>query len=207
MKDKLNLGIAGNIGVGKTTLTERLSEDLGFSAIYESVIDNPYLSDFYTNMSRWSFNLQIYFLYRRFEAQVKLLKSNDNFIQDRTIYEDKEIFASNLLELGHISDRDFKTYCELFNAMLKFIKTPDLIIYLQANTDTLMSRIKNRKRNYESDISSEYIHSLNIYYDRWINKLPKQDVLIIKTDDFDIFNDNDFYKNIVNNIKSRIYGE
>ena len=162
MKDKLNLGIAGNIGVGKTTLTEKLSEDLGFSAIYESVIDNPYLSDFYTNMSRWSFNLQIYFLYTRFEAQVKFLKSNDNFIQDRTIYEDKEIFASNLLELGHISDRDFKTYCELFNAMLKFIKTPDLIIYLQANTDTLMSRIKNRKRNYESDISSEYF-SNNIF--------------------------------------------
>ena len=207
MKDKLNLGIAGNIGVGKTTLTEKLSQDLGFSAIYESVIDNPYLSDFYTNMSRWSFNLQIYFLYTRFEAQVKLLKSNDNFIQDRTIYEDKEIFAANLLELGHMSDRDFKTYCELFNAMQKFIKKPDLIIYLQANTDTLMSRIKNRKRDYESDISSEYIHSLNIYYDRWINKLPNEDVLIIKTDDFDIFNDTDFYDNIVNNIKSRIYGE
>jgi deoxyadenosine/deoxycytidine kinase len=203
----LNLGIAGNIGVGKTTLTEKLSQDLGFSAIYESVIDNPYLSDFYTNMSRWSFNLQIYFLYTRFEAQVKLLKSNDNFIQDRTIYEDKEIFAANLLELGHMSDRDFKTYCELFNAMLNFIKKPDLIIYLQANTDTLMSRIKNRKRDYESDISSEYIHSLNIYYDRWINKLPNEDVLIIKTDDFDIFNDTDFYDNIVNNIKSRIYGE
>ena len=207
MKDKLNLGIAGNIGVGKTTLTEKLSQDLGFSAIYESVIDNPYLSDFYTNMSRWSFNLQIYFLYTRFEAQVKLLKSNDNFIQDRTIYEDKEIFAANLLELGHMSDRDFKTYCELFNAMLKFIKKPDLIIYLQANTDTLMSRIKNRKRDYESDISSEYIHSLNIYYDRWINKLTNEDVLIIKTDDFDIFNDTDFYDNIVNNIKSRIYEE
>ena len=207
MKDKLNLGIAGNIGVGKTTLTEKLSQDLGFSAIYESVIDNPYLSDFYTNMSRWSFNLQIYFLYTRFEAQVKLFKSNNNFIQDRTIYEDKEIFAANLLELGHMSDRDFKTYCELFNAMLKFIKKPDLIIYLQANTDTLMSRIKNRKRDYESDISSEYIHSLNIYYDRWINKLPKQDVLIIETDDFDIFNDTDFYDSIVNNIKSRIYGE
>ena len=207
MKDKLNLGIAGNIGVGKTTLTEKLSQDLGFSAIYESVIDNPYLSDFYTNMSRWSFNLQIYFLYTRFEAQVKLLKSNDNFIQDRTIYEDKEIFASNLLELGHMSDRDFKTYCELFNAMLKFIKKPDLIIYLQANTDTLMSRIKNRKRDYESDISSEYIHSLNIYYDRWINKLPKKDALIVKTDDFDVFNDKEFYNNIVNNIKDRIYGK
>ncbi len=207
MKNKFNLGIAGNIGVGKTTLTEKLSKDLGFSAIYESVIDNPYLSDFYTNMSRWSFNLQIYFLYTRFEAQVKLFKSNDSFIQDRTIYEDKEIFAANLVELGHMSNRDFKTYSELFNTMLTFIKKPDLIIYLQANTDTLMSRIKNRKREYESDISSEYIHSLNIYYDRWINKLPKQEVLIVKTNDFDVFNDNDFYENIVNNIKNRIYGK
>ena len=207
MKDKFNLGIAGNIGVGKTTLTEKLSNDLGFSAIYESVIDNPYLSDFYNDMSRWSFNLQIYFLYTRFESQVKLLESNSSFIQDRTIYEDKEIFASNLVELGHMSDRDFKTYSELFSAMLKFIKRPDLIIYLQANTDTLMSRIKNRKRDYELDISSEYIHSLNIYYDRWINKLPKEDVLIVKTDDFDVFNDKEFYNNIVIDIKDRIYGK
>tara|TARA_Y100001970_G_scaffold281422_1_gene392176 strand:- start:38931 stop:39554 length:624 start_codon:yes stop_codon:yes gene_type:complete len=207
LKDKFNLGIAGNIGVGKTTLTEKLSNDLGFSAIYESVIDNPYLSDFYNDMSRWSFNLQIYFLYTRFESQVKLLESNSSFIQDRTIYEDKEIFASNLVELGHMSDRDFKTYCEIFNAMLKFIRKPDLIIYLQANTDTLMSRIKNRKRDYESDISSEYIHSLNIYYDRWISKLPKEDVLIVKTDDFDVFNDKEFYNNIVNDIKDRIYGK
>jgi deoxyadenosine/deoxycytidine kinase len=207
LKDKFNLGIAGNIGVGKTTLTEKLSNDLGFSAIYESVIDNPYLSDFYNDMSRWSFNLQIYFLYTRFESQVKLLESNSSFIQDRTIYEDKEIFASNLVELGHMSDRDFKTYCEIFNAMLKFIREPDLIIYLQANTDTLMSRIKNRKRDYELDISSEYIHSLNIYYDRWINKLPKKDVLIVRTDDFDVFNDKEFYNNIVNDIKDRIYGK
>ena len=207
MKNKFNLGIAGNIGVGKTTLTEKLSNDLGFSPIYESVIDNPYLSDFYNDMSRWSFNLQIYFLYTRFESQVKLLESNSSFIQDRTIYEDKEIFASNLVELGHMSDRDFKTYCEIFNAMLKFVKRPDLIIYLQANTDTLMSRIKNRKRDYELDISSEYIHSLNIYYDRWINKLPKEDVLIVKTDDFDVFNDKEFYDNIVSDIKNRIYSE
>ena len=207
MKNKFNLGIAGNIGVGKTTLTEKLSIDLGFTPIYESVIDNPYLSDFYTDMSRWSFNLQIYFLYTRFQSQVKLLESNNSFIQDRTIYEDKEIFASNLLELGHMSDRDFKTYCEIFNAMLKFIKNPDLIIYLKANTDTLMSRIKNRKRDYELDISSEYIHSLNIYYDRWINKLSKDDVLIVRTDDFDVFNDKEFYDNIVDDIKDRIYGK
>jgi len=205
LNKKFNLGIAGNIGVGKTTLTEKLSKDLKFSAIYESVIDNPYLSDFYNNMSRWSFNLQIYFLYTRFEAQVELLKSNNSFIQDRTIYEDKEIFAANLVELGHMSERDFKTYSDLFRAMLKFIKKPDLIIYLQANTDTLMSRIKNRQRDYESDISSEYIHSLNIYYDKWINKLPKEDVLIVKTDDFDVYKDTEIYEKIVNDIKSRIY--
>ena len=205
MINKVNLGIAGNIGVGKTTLTEKLSKDLEFLPIYESVIDNPYLSDFYTNMSRWSFNLQIYFLYTRFEAQIELLNSNKSFIQDRTIYEDREIFAANLVELGHMSSRDFNTYSKLFNAMLKFIKKPDLIIYLQANTDTLMSRIKNRKRDYESDISSEYIHSLNIYYDRWINKLPKEDVLIVKTDNFDVYKDIEFYDKIVNDIKNRIY--
>ena len=164
MKERINLGIAGNIGVGKTTLTQKLSEDLGISAIYESVIDNPYLSDFYSNMSRWSFNLQIYFLYNRFQSQVKLMEKNKSFIQDRTIYEDKEIFAANLYELGHMSERDYETYSNIFKSMLKFVKKPDLIIYLKANTDTLMSRINNRKRKYESDISSEYIHSLNIYY-------------------------------------------
>ena len=204
MKERINLGIAGNIGVGKTTLTQKLSEDLGISAIYESVIDNPYLSDFYSNMSRWSFNLQIYFLYNRFQSQVKLMEKNKSFIQDRTIYEDKEIFAANLYELGHMSERDYETYSNIFKAMLKFVKKPDLIIYLKANTDTLMSRIGNRKRKYESDISSEYIHSLNIYYDRWISKLPKNEVLVVKTDNFNIFQDKDFYKNILDNIENKL---
>ena len=204
MKERINLGIAGNIGVGKTTLTQKLSEDLDISAIYESVIDNPYLSDFYSNMSRWSFNLQIYFLYNRFQSQVKLMEKNKSFIQDRTIYEDKEIFAANLYELGHMSKRDYETYSNIFKAMLKFVKKPDLIIYLKANTDTLMSRINNRKRKYESDISSEYIHSLNIYYDRWISKLPESEVLVVKTDNFNIFQDKDFYKNILDNIENKL---
>ena len=204
MKERINLGIAGNIGVGKTTLTQKLSEDLGIPAIYESVIDNPYLSDFYSNMSRWSFNLQIYFLYNRFQSQVKLMEKNKSFIQDRTIYEDKEIFAANLYELGHMSERDYETYSNIFKAMLKFVKKPDLIIYLKANTDTLMSRINNRKRKYESDISSEYIHSLNIYYDRWISKLPENEVLVVKTDNFNIFQDKDFYKNILDNIENKL---
>ena len=200
-----NIGIAGNIGVGKTTLTEKLSKDLQIEPIYESVIDNPYLLDFYDNMSRWSFNLQMYFLYTRFASQIKYFGMRKSFIQDRTIYEDKEIFATNLYELGHMSDRDYKTYCSLFSAMVEFIKQPDLIIYLKANTDTLMSRINNRQRSYEAEISSEYIHSLNIYYNKWIDKLDPSQVLVIKTDDFNIFKDIELYENIIESIKQRLY--
>ena len=157
-------------------------------------------------MSRWSFNLQIYFLYTRFEGQIKLLKMNKNFIQDRTIYEDKEIFATNLYELGHMSKRDYKTYCELFNSMIQFVKQPDLIIYLKANTDTLMSRIRQRNRSYELEMSSEYIHSLNIYYDKWISKLETKRVLLIKTDDFDIYKDDEKYKIIKEKIENKLNG-
>ena len=196
-----NIGIAGNIGVGKTTLTDKLSKDIGLEPVYESVINNPYLPDFYGDMSRWSFNLQIYFLYTRFESQIRHFKMNKSFIQDRTIYEDKEIFATNLYELGHMSKRDYNTYCDLFNSMLKFIKKPDLIVYLKASTDTLMSRINTRSRTYEADISSEYIHSLNIYYNKWINKIDSDNVLVIKTDDFNIFKDIEFYNDIVEKIK------
>tara|TARA_Y100001970_G_scaffold245322_1_gene312248 strand:+ start:6906 stop:7526 length:621 start_codon:yes stop_codon:yes gene_type:complete len=199
-----NIGIAGNIGVGKTTLTDKISKDLGLEPVYESVINNPYLHDFYADMSRWSFNLQIYFLYTRFESQIRHFKMNKSFIQDRTIYEDKEIFATNLYELGHMSERDYNTYCDLFNSMLKFIKKPDLIVYLKASTDTLMSRINTRKRTYEADISSEYIHSLNIYYNKWINKIDSNNVLIVKTDDFNIFKDIEFYNDIVQKIKDSL---
>ena len=138
---------------------------------------------------RGAFNLQMYFLYTRFSSQIKYFEKGKSFIQDRTIYEDKEIFATNLYELGHMSDRDYQTYCNLFNAMVEFIKKPDLIIYLKASTDTLMSRINNRQRSYEAEISSEYIHSLNIYYNKWINKIDSDNVLVIKTDDFNIFKD------------------
>ena len=204
MNSIYNIGIAGNIGVGKTTLTERLSKDLQLEPIYESVIDNPYLLDFYNDMSRWSFNLQIYFLYTRFASQIKYFQSGKSFIQDRTIYEDKEIFATNLYQLGYLSKRDYKIYCDLFTSMVEFIKKPDLIIYLKAHTDTLMSRINNRERTYEAEISSEYIHSLNIYYNKWIHKLNPDKVVIIETDDFNVFKDIIFYKNIVQKIKARL---
>ena len=198
------IGIAGNIGVGKTTMTNELASQLNLKPIFESVIDNPYLEDFYDNMSRWSFNLQIYFLYDRFYRQIELMKSNVNFIQDRTIYEDKEIFAFNLYKSGKMSERDWKTYSNLFSTMSEFIKAPDLIVYLRANTDTLISRIENRKREFEKDISPEYIHSLNIYYDKWINSLNQDKVLIIDTNNFNIFKDKDMLENIINDIKNFI---
>ena len=164
-----HIGVAGNIGVGKTTITEKLADHFNWKPIYESVVDNPYLNDFYKDMNRWSFNLQIYFLYHRFSSQIELSKIGGGFIQDRTIYEDKEIFAKNLRDLKYMTNRDWETYKNLFDNMGAFIRNPNLIIYLKASTDTLLSRINNRNRDFEKDVSPEYIHSLNVYYKRWIS--------------------------------------
>ena len=144
-----HIGVAGNIGAGKTTITEKLAKKFSWEPVYESVVDNPYLEDFYKNMNRWSFNLQIYFLYHRFSSQVKLKDIVGGFIQDRTIYEDKEIFAKNLNDLKFMSKRDWETYKSLFDNMTMFISKPDLIIYLKTSTDTLLSRIKNRDREFD----------------------------------------------------------
>jgi len=198
------IAIAGNIGVGKTTMTEKLADILQLAPIYESVDDNPYLSDFYNDMKRWSFNLQIYFLYKRFSNQMELLSSNKGFIQDRSLYEDKEIFARNLKDLKLMSIRDWETYKNLFNEITKFLKEPDLIVYLKASTDTLISRINNRKRDFEKEISLEYIHSLNIYYNEWISKLPQDKVLIIDTNNFNIFKDHDKFAMIQESIVKKL---
>ena len=185
------VGIAGNIGAGKTTLAEIISNHFGWDAYYESVSDNPYLDDFYRDMHRWSFNLQIYFLHHRFSSQIAIKINSNGVIQDRTIYEDVEIFARNLYDMKFMTERDWKTYKELFCNMVQFLRKPDLIIYLRASTDTLLSRVKNRDRLFEKDISSEYIHSLNISYDRWIKKCKNQQVLIIESDGFNVFKDTD----------------
>jgi len=198
------IGLAGNIGVGKTTFTKLLSEKLNWTPFFESVSDNPYLSDFYTDMKRWSFNLQIFFLHKRFEMHQKMSASLTSVIQDRTIYEDLEIFAKNLYRIGKLSQRDWDNYCGLFKVMNFYLKRPDLIIYLKADTDTLLKRIKKRGRDYESLIDPEYIHTLNISYDRWIESISDQSVVIIETDYFNIYEDAEAFNNIQKDILKRL---
>lgn len=186
------IGIAGNIGVGKTTFTNMLCERFGWDPHYEVVVDNPYLKDFYGNMLRWSFNLQIYFLSKRFQVQKKIQDLSNTIVQDRTIYEDAKIFARSIHDMKNMDDRDWENYQELFGEMTSYLRPPDLIVYLQASTDSLISRIKKRGRDYEQSIDLEYLHLLNIYYDRWINELlvsKEIPVLVIKTDGKDFHTD------------------
>ena len=204
MKNIPFVGVAGNIGVGKTTFTKKISEVFGWSPYYESVIDNPYLNDFYKDMHRWSFNLQIYFLYHRFRSHQEMLNSQIGVIQDRTIYEDVEIFAKNLYKMQYLTKRDWNSYKNLFEIMIQFIEKPHLIIYLRATTDTLISRIKGRSRDFEKDIDIEYLYKLNVSYEKWIKSLNKNEIMIINTDDFNIFEDKSKFKEIIFQITDRL---
>ncbi|MGM0738553.1 MAG: deoxynucleoside kinase, partial [Bacteroidota bacterium] len=154
--------VAGNIGAGKSSLTTLLARHFKWKAYYESVDDNPYLSDFYEDMRRWSFNLQVYFLSSRFQSQKEIVRTRQSFIQDRTIYEDVEIFAKNLYQMGLMSKRDFENYSNLFNEMVEFLTPPDLLVYLRADVPTLVRQIQQRGRDYESTIRIEYLEKLNI---------------------------------------------
>ena len=204
MKKNPFIAVAGNIGVGKTTFSEKISEQFGLEVHYESVDDNPYLSDFYGDMNRWSFNLQIYFLQHRFEGHININKSNRGIIQDRTIYEDVSIFAYNLYQMKIMSKRDWETYQNLFNNMVQFLRKPDIIIYLKASTDTLINRIKNRNRDFEKDIDEVYLHRLNIYYKEWFSKIENFNVLEINTNNFNIFKDKEKLDKIYNDIKNKL---
>lgn len=204
MKNHPFVGLAGNIGVGKTTFTEIVAEKLGWTPYYESVDDNPYLGDFYGDMSRWSFNLQVYFLHKRFKSHHEMSMSNGGVIQDRTIYEDVEIFARNLQEMKFMDQRDWNNYRDLFGIMTSYLQKPDLIIYLKASTDTLLTRIKSRSRDYEKSIDPEYLHTLNIAYNQWINEIKNIPVLEIETDGFNIFEDKDQLKSILNDIRKNL---
>jgi len=201
------IGVTGNIGVGKTTFTKLLAQKIDLIPYYESVDDNPYLSDFYHDMDRWSFNLQIYFLQHRFRHHIEINNLSKGVIQDRTIYEDAYVFAYNLYEMKIISSRDWNTYIALFNNMTQFLKKPDLIIYLKASTDTLIDRIKNRSRDYEKDIDEAYLHRLNIYYKnhkKWFSRIGNFNILEIDTNNFNIFKDSNKLNKIYDDIKNKL---
>jgi deoxyadenosine/deoxycytidine kinase len=175
----MHIAIAGNIGSGKTTLTRLLAQHFGWEPQYESVDDNPYLNDFYTNMNRWSFNLQIYFLNNRFQQIAKIKKDTKTVVQDRTIYEDARIFAPNLFVMELMSGRDYKTYQELFACISSFIAPPDLLIYLRASNEVLLRQIRQRGRSYEDSISPEYLAALNKRYEEWISTYTEGKLLIV----------------------------
>lgn len=207
-KKKINhkfIAVAGNIGAGKSSLTGLLAKHYGWEAFYESVDDNPYLSDFYEDMRRWSFNLQIYFLSSRFRHQKEMLETPKSLIQDRTIYEDVEIFAKNLHEMNLMSDRDFKNYGALFNEMSHYLRPPDLLIYLRAQVPTLVRQIQQRGRSYENTIRIEYLEKLNVLYEDWISRYPYEK-LIIDTDDLDFVNENEDLGKIIELVEQRLFG-
>jgi deoxyadenosine/deoxycytidine kinase len=196
------IGIAGNIGVGKTTVTQKLADKLNWKPYFESVIDNPYLDDFYRDMNRWSFNLQIYFLAHRFRSQKEIADARKSAIQDRTIYEDVEIFARSLFEQGFMNERDHACYRDLFYDMTPFLPQPDIIIYLKASVNTLMSRIQLRGRDFERTIDRGYIEYLNRAYDRWIGEAEKEfRILTINADETDFVNGDNDLNDLISQIK------
>jgi deoxyadenosine/deoxycytidine kinase len=202
----LHIAIAGNIGAGKTTLTNLLAKTLKWEPHFEDVDDNPYLNDFYEDMQRWSFNLQIYFLNSRFEQITKIRQSGKTIIQDRTIYEDANIFAPNLHSMGLMTTRDFNNYQSLFNVMSKFVSPPDLLIYLRASVPTLVNQIGKRGRDYENSIRIDYLKRLNERYEAWISTYDLGKLLIIDVDDLNYADNPEDLGKVVNKINAEING-
>lgn len=201
MTSKIFISVAGNIGSGKSSLTSLLAEKFKWMPFYESVEDNPYLSDFYADMTRWSFNLQIYFLAHRFKIHKELTEKPGSVIQDRSIYEDVEIFAKNLHKLGKMSDRDYETYSNLFKDMTSYLKPPDVLVYLQASISTLVNQIRIRGRDFEKDIDVKYLEELNDSYDEWISNYTLGKVIIINKDNLDFVHSNNDFHYIIEKIE------
>lgn len=201
----MHIAIAGNIGCGKTTLTNMLAKHYGWQPRFESVDFNPYLADFYEDMARWSFNLQIYFLNKRFQDIVDISKSSDYIIQDRTIYEDARIFAPNLHEQGFMSDRDFENYTDLFNLMMSLVKMPDLMIYVRSSIPNLVAQIQKRGREYEASMRIDYLQGLNDKYEEWI-KDYKGKLLIIPGDTCKFGNNPEDFRWVTDRIDAELFG-
>jgi deoxyadenosine/deoxycytidine kinase len=195
-----HIAIAGNIGSGKTTLAEKLGKHYGWHVLYESVEDNPYLRDFYQDMKRWAFHLQIYFLNSRFNQLNDIRSSKRTTIQDRTIYEDAYIFAANLHASGHINDRDYQSYLSVFHSMVKFVAPPDLLIYLKADIPKLVQQIQKRGRDYEYAIRLDYLKTLNEHYEEWINSYQSGKLLIVDVNNLNFVDHPEDFASIVNRI-------
>ncbi|MDR3272789.1 MAG: deoxynucleoside kinase [Flavobacteriaceae bacterium] len=202
----MHLAITGNIGAGKTTLTQLLAKNYKWTAQYEDTEDNPYLDDFYYDMAKWSFNLQIYFLSSRFRRIKEIQESGKNIIQDRTIYEDAYIFAANLHDMGLMQTRDHNNYLNLFHLMKDYIQPPDLLIYLRASIPTLVDQIQKRGREYEASISIDYLNRLNDKYEEWIDNYKEGKLLIIETDNLEFVDNEADLGFIIDQIESQIHG-
>ena len=205
MKKINHIVISGNIGVGKTTLSEKISKKFNWELQLEEVKDNPYLDDFYKSMKDWSFHLQIYFLNSRFNQIQKISESNNVVIQDRSIYEDYEVFTKTLYDSGVLMKREFNNYKRLYNTILKYINEPNLLIYLRnLNIDKIISNIDKRSRKFEKSIEKEYLKKLNIYYENWIKKHPQEKILTIDLSEDDFIEDPKFLKKIYSMIEKKI---
>jgi deoxyadenosine/deoxycytidine kinase len=202
----MHIAIVGNIGAGKTTLTELLAKNYGWDPLFEAVDNNPYLEDFYSDMKRWSFNLQIYFLNSRYRQIIDIQKGGQNLIQDRTIYEDAYIFAENLHDMGLMTTRDYENYRAIFDNIIEFIKPPDLLIYLKAGVPTLVNNIQRRGREYESGIRLDYLSKLNDKYQKWINSYKLGKLLIIDKDTIDFANKTEDLATVVQMVEREIHG-
>ena len=202
----MHVAVAGNIGAGKTTLTKLLAKHYKWEPQLEDVVDNPYLDDFYNQMERWSFNLQVYFLNSRFRQVLQIRKSGKEIIQDRTIYEDAHIFAPNLHAMGLMTNRDFENYRSLFDLMESLVQGPDLLIYLRSTIPNLVEQIHKRGRDYENTISIDYLSRLNERYEAWIHGYDKGKLLIIDVDDLDFVAKQEDLGFIINKIEAEIHG-
>ena len=200
------VAVAGNIGVGKSSLTELLAQKLGWEPFYEAVEENPYLADFYRDMATWSFHSQVFFLSRRLRHHHALVEHPGSVLQDRTVYEDAEIFARNLYRQGHMSEREWRTYHDLYRSIAAFLPPPDLVVYLRASVPTLLKRIGLRGRDFERAISEQYLSQLNKLYDEWVRDFSLCPVLTVETDNLDFVQIEEHMEHIARRIEERLHG-